>query len=117
VIGPFYNEFRFNKYIMVSMAGFASLLLYKILSIPVGLKRPLISGSLIGLVITSSSLSIIMYAGYSALGLENPNVMEFNTSAPKKHFPSSSEIGLLKFLRNNLDLKTDNVIIPSSIET
>lgn len=117
--GPYYNEFRFNKYIMVSMAGFASLLLYKILSIPksLNLKRGLISSAFMGLVITSSSLSILMYVGYSAIGLENPSSLEFNTSVPRRHFPPESEIHMLNFLHSNINLKTDNVVIPSSIET
>ena len=67
-----YEDFRSNKYIMASMAGFASLLLYKIFSLrKESLKKPLINGLLIGFFITSSSLSILMYLGYSALGLEN----------------------------------------------
>ena len=69
---PQNEEVRANKYIMVSMAGFASLLLYKIFSMQrQSLKKPLINGIVIGLFITSSSLSILMFVGYSALGLEN----------------------------------------------
>lgn len=115
--GPYYNEFRFNKYIMASMAGFASLLLYKICSKPLGLKKPLIVGAVLGLVITCSSLSVLMYASYSALGLEHSDLVMFNTSAPRRIFPSQSEIHMLNFLHNNLNLKTDNIVIPSSIDT
>src|SRR5919112_133962 len=86
---------------MASMAGFASLLLYKIFSMKrQSLKKPLINGILIGLFITSSSLSILMFVGYSALGLENRTPL-FEDTLPRRYFPSDSEMDLLKFLRNN----------------
>ena len=114
-----FYEVRSNKYVMASMAGFASLLLYKILSMPKqSLKKHLINGILIGFVITSSSLSgTLMYLGYSVLGLENHNE-NFNKwdidivgdVLPRRYFPSDSEIDLLNFLRNNLNIKTDDSV-------
>ena len=100
---------------MASMAGFASLLLYKIFSMQrQSLKKPLINGILIGLFITSSSLSILMFVGYSALGLENRTPL-FEETMPRRYFPSDSEMDLLKFLRNNLNIKNDdNVAIPEN---
>ena len=88
IAGPYYDEHRFSKYIMVGLAGFASLLVYKIIlflqspnnesrqqsrSTTYQLKH-LVSSVLIGLVITSAGLSIFMLAGYKALGYNNPLV-------------------------------------------
>jgi hypothetical protein len=115
ITGPEYSEFRFNKYIMASLAGLASLMLYKILSTQKqSLRKPIINGLIIGLIITSSSLSILMYLGYSALGLKNPTI-SFDESLPERHFPSDSEISLMKFLQNNINpKKDDNVAMPEN---
>ena len=56
--GPYYDEHRFGKYIMISMDAFASLLIYQIISSSItNLKlkiRPLITGLLLGSVIIAS---------------------------------------------------------------
>jgi hypothetical protein len=112
--GPYYNEYRFSKYVMIGMAGFASLLVYDII-ILLG-QRPrlkaLASGVLIGLVITSSSFSILLFAGYKGLAIKNP---EFTRDFHRIDFPSSSEMNMFNLLHNELiNLKTDNVAIPSN---
>jgi len=112
IAGPYYDEHRFSKYIMVGMVGFASLLLYKIIlylqrpnddSSQSRSKsyqlRPLGSSILIGLVITSSALSIFMLAGYKALGYNNPR---FEEDFFRMDFPSQSELKLLNFFRTVL---------------
>jgi Protein of unknown function (DUF1616) len=123
--GPYYDEMRFSKYIMAAMAGFASLMLFKILSMQkLNLMKSFINGIVIGLVITTSSLSILMYAAYVELGanylrhhLYNNSQIHyytlFDSSMPLTYFPSDSEMRVLQFLRNNLNLKAgDNVALP-----
>jgi hypothetical protein len=113
--GPYYNENRFNKYIMAGMAGFASLMLYQIISSirqkSTSLKNVVISGLLIGFVITSGSLSVLMYAGYSALTVDNPDPKN-EEMLNRRVFPSDSDMHLMDFLRHNLKIYKDNVAIP-----
>jgi hypothetical protein len=115
--GPYYDEFRFSKYVMTGMAGFASLLVYRIIvSIPNVSVKPLLVGLLIGLVVTCSSLSVVLFMGYTALAIENPRD-EFHTHLERRIFPSSRDIQFLNFLHNNLiNLKTDYVTIPPDWE-
>jgi hypothetical protein len=111
--GPYYNEYRFSKYVMAGMAGFASLLVYRIIIfIPSISLRPLLGGLLMGLVVTSSSLSFLLFLGFTALALQNPNFDKFHESLERRIFPSPQDIHFLRFLHNNLiDLKTDNVTV------
>jgi hypothetical protein len=116
--GPYYNEYRLSKYIMAGMAGFASILVYRIIIfIPSLSLRPLLGGLVMGLVVTSSSLSLFLFLGFTTLALENPNFEEFHGSLDRRIFPSSQDIHFLSFLHNNLiDLKTDNVTVSSNWE-
>ena len=109
--GPYYDEHRFSKYVMVGMAAFASLLIYKIISAISSFKlRPLIISLLLGFIITSCGFSIFMFAGYNALSLENP---QFELGFSRRDFPTSSEMQLLDFLRNNSkSFKTYNIAVP-----
>ena len=111
--GPYYQEHRFSKYIMAAMAGFASLLIYRIIIILCNYRLTrLFCGVLLGSIITVSSLSIVFFLGYNALGLENPHL---EISLSKRDFPSSSELQLLDFLRKDhtTNPETYNVAIPS----
>jgi len=123
IAGPYYDEHRFSKYVMVGMVGFASLLVYKIilfLQLPKNDSRdqsisashqlkPLVSSILIGLVITTAALSIFMLAGYKALGYKNTL---FQEDFFRIDFPSQSEMNLLNFFRSDLpDLHADFVAI------
>ena len=108
LMSPYYSEFRFDKYIMIAFAGFASLLLFKILHAQ-NIHRSLVNGMIIGLVVTLSSLSVMMYVGYTAVALEKPDYTSFDQDLPRRHFPS--DIDALNFLHNNFDMKTDNVAL------
>jgi hypothetical protein len=126
IAGPYYDEHRFSKYIMVGMVGFASLLVYRIILF---LQRPnneprqqsrytasqlklLVSGVLIGLVITSAGLSVFMLAGYKALGYNN---LLFQEDFFRINFPSQSEMNLLNFFRSDLpNLKTYFIAIQAN---
>jgi len=111
--GPYYNEYRLSKYVMAGMAGFASILVYRIIiSIPRPSLKPLLGGLLVGLVVTSSSLSLLMFLGFTALALQNPDYDKFHESLERRIFPSSQDFKFLSFLHNNLiNLKTDNVTV------
>jgi hypothetical protein len=111
LIGPYYSDHRMNKYIMASFAGFASILLFKILSIQrPPIMKPVVIGIFLGFIIITSSFSTLMYLGYTALALENPNFYKFNEDLPRRHFPN--DFGLLNFLHQNLNLKSDNISVP-----
>jgi len=109
--GSNYDEQRLNKYIMVAMVGFASLLIYKILLSIHEKKKPILSGLLISLIVVSSSLSILMYISYTALGLQHPTP-EFNNIHGKRFFPSRYDLNLINFLRLNINPKIDNIAVP-----
>ena len=77
--GPYYDEHRFGKYVMVGMASLAALLIYKLLNYHTirshhsssnysiassNLKlRVLINSLILGAVISISGMSIFMFAG------------------------------------------------------
>ena len=111
--GPYYDEHRFGKYIMASMAAFAALLIYKIISSNrIGLKlklRPLIVGILLGMIITSSGLSIFFYAGWNEL-IKGKSEW---TEGGRRDFPTTSEFRLLNFLNSKvIDSKAYNIALP-----
>jgi hypothetical protein len=102
LVGPYYDEHRFGKYIMASMAAFAALLLYKIICYLLWTSklklrfRVLLTSLLLGSVITFSGFSIFMFAGYNALATENP---QFGIALTKRDFPFPSEMQMLEYLR------------------
>jgi hypothetical protein len=111
--GPYYDEHRFGKYIMAGMAAFAALLIYQIISsrrIGPDLKaRPLIVGVLLATVVTSSSLSIFMYAGWVELFTGKSDWIE----GGRRDFPTTSEIRLLNFLNNKIiNSNAYNIALP-----
>jgi hypothetical protein len=126
IAGPYYDEHRLGKYIMVGMVGFASLLIYKVIfflqrpnydlryqshSSTCQLK-PLFSSLLIGLVISSAALSVFMLAGYKTLGYKSPL---FQEDFFRINFPSQSEMNLLKFFRTDLpNLNTHFIAIQAN---
>jgi hypothetical protein len=114
VTGPYYDEHRFSKYMMIGMAGLASFLVYRVIFNSQKLTRkPLFMGLILGLVVTSSSLSTILFIGYTALALENPDFERFHKQLPRRNFPPVEDIRFLTFLNNDLlNLKTDYVTVP-----
>ncbi len=112
--GPYYDEHRFSKYMMVCMTGLASLFVYKVIFNSQKLMRkPIFLGLTLGLVVTSSSLSTLLFIGYTALALENPDFEKFHKQLPRRVFPSDEDIRFLTFLNNDLiNLKTDYVTVP-----
>src|SRR6476659_4996331 len=111
--GPYYDEHRFGKYIMAAMAAFAALLIYQIISsdrMKFNSKlRPLSVSILFGVIVTSSGLSIFMYAGWVGLIKEKSEWIE----GGRRDFPTTSEIRLLNFLNSKIvDSKAYNIAMP-----
>ena len=106
--GPYYDQHRFSKYVMLGMIGFASLLLYKLVNFRYKY-RLLVNPILITLVITAASLSTIIFMGYNSLAFDNE---EYAHDLGRRNFPSQSEFKLLDALRPNTDmsLKRYNVV-------
>jgi hypothetical protein len=115
VLGPYYDEYRFSKYIMVVMGTFASLLIYIIVfAIKRTRLKPLMTGLIIGLVICSSSLSVLMFVGYSASALQYTDFQEFYKHVKRRTFPSAEEIQFFNTLHKGaIDVKTGYVTVPA----
>jgi hypothetical protein len=121
-VGPYYDEHRFSKYMMVGLVGFASLFFSNIITKILNsgtkvLRDPNIKGLcisiLIGLVIVSVSMSVILYTGYSSLAMKD-HYTPFERDLPKRNFPSKSEMSLLQIVYNK-GLSTGgnyNVVLP-----
>jgi hypothetical protein len=109
IIGPYYSEGRFSKYVMVGMIGFASLMFYRI----VIWKHNIVPGRnvvLTGIIIISSGLSILMFIGYNSLILQNQDYI--NTLA-RRHFPSMSELPLFEVLYDKIDIDSEKYSVIS----
>jgi hypothetical protein len=109
ITGPYYSEYRFSKYVMVGMIGFASLMLYKILMyrFKIGIPRNI---AIIGVVTVCSGLSIFMFIGFNSLILETH---DFTDTLPRRHFPSTSELHLFELLYNKFNTDPDKFNIVS----
>jgi hypothetical protein len=127
--GPYYDEHRFGKYIMVGMASLAALLIYKIMSrsyhlsfitlrFVSWLRSPthfeskfnvVVGGILLGLVISFSGLSIFMFAGFVE---QITGVADFNEGT-RRDFPTNSEMQLLDFLHTRTEQSPEpNIALP-----
>jgi hypothetical protein len=100
ITGPYYDEHRFSKYIMAGMIGFASLMIYNILNQRFR-NKPLVNSVLLGIIITSSGLSTLLYIGYNSLILQT---QDFINTLARRHFPSVSELHLFEILHNRIDI-------------
>ena len=98
--GPYYDEHRFSKYIMAGMAGFASILLYKIL-ISLSSNRPVINRTIIAVIITVASLSSLLYVGYNSLILQTQEYVHSLLS--RRNFPTQSEMPLFQLMHDKID--------------
>jgi hypothetical protein len=111
--GPYYDEHRCGKYVMSSMAAFAALLIFNIISSSVfrhKIKlRPLVIGIFLGGVVISISLSVILFAGY----VESYSGISEWIEGGRRDFPTTSEMKLLNYLRKEVvDSKTYNIAMP-----
>jgi len=92
---PYYNEHRLNKYVMVGMIGFASVLIFKLLNL-VTYKKQVLSGVIIASIIVTVSLSTLMYIGYNALVIQT---QDYTHALGRRNFPSSDEMKVLDLIR------------------
>ena len=108
ITGPYYDQHRFSKYVMLGMIGFASVLLYKLLNVRYRY-RTLVNPILITMVVMSASLSTVLFIGYNSLAFDNH---EYAYDLGRRNFPSESEFKLLDAIRSNTDVisKKYNVI-------
>ena len=112
LLGPYYDEYRFSKFIMVAMGAFASIFISMIIiSMNSSKIKLLLAGLIIGAIITSSSLSVLIFNGYIALALQRPDIKEFSILLRNKIFPSMQEISFLNYLQTNINFK-DIIALP-----
>jgi hypothetical protein len=109
---PYYDEHRLGKYIMVGLIGFSSLLVYRIICYFQTLRiNVIITGIALGLVVTSSGLSLLMLIGFTDLLLINPEY-RLIPGENNRFFPTPSEMNFFTTLKNKIiNLKTDNVAL------
>jgi hypothetical protein len=110
LIGPHYDAHRLSKYVMVGAVGFASLLIYKVLTWRAEYNSHTARNVVvISTVVTFSGLSILIFMGYISLILQTEDYV--NTSS-RRHFPSGSELRMYEKLYNNTDMGSNkyNVI-------
>ena len=88
--GPYYNEHRFSKYVMVGMIGFASLIIFQLLTF-IARNRPVILGIVIGCIVISASLSTLMFIGYNALVVQT---QDYTQALARRNFPSAQEMNM-----------------------
>jgi len=96
--GPYYNEQRFSKYVMVGMVGFASLMIFKLLNF-MGDKQLIVKGVLIGSIVVITSLSTLMYIGYNALVVQT---QDYTHALGRRNFPSLGELNVLDLMRDKI---------------
>jgi hypothetical protein len=105
--GPFYDEQRFTKYVMVGMIGFASLLIIKLL-IFVNNREPIINGIIIGLIVVFAGLSTLMFVGYNELIMQTH---DYTFALGRRNFPSMGEMKMLELMRSQIHVgsNTSNI--------
>jgi hypothetical protein len=96
--GPYYNEQRFNKYVMAGMIGFASLLVFKLLLFMTR-KRPVFNGIIVSVVVISASLSTLMYIGYNALMVQT---QDYTFALDRRNFPTEKELKMFDMIRSDI---------------
>jgi hypothetical protein len=99
--GPYYDEHRFSKYIMIGMVALASLLIYKILNNLRSKNKDVVTTIVIGAIIIVTSLSSILFIAYNYLILQTH---EFVQTLWNRIFPTTSEISFFERLYDNLDI-------------
>ena len=108
LVGPYYDEARFSKYAMVDLIGFASLMVYKMLSWR-DFNNPIRNTAIISVIIITSGLSILIFIGLNSLILQT---QDYTYTLPRRHFPSPSDLHMYEALHNMINTGSDryNVI-------
>jgi len=100
VTGPYYDEYRFTKYMMVGLIGFASLMIYNILNQRFK-NKPLGNTVLLSIIIMFSGISSFIFIGYNSLILQTE---DYTNTMSRRHFPSMSELQLYETLLDKIDV-------------
>lgn len=98
LMGPFYDEQRLTKYLMAGMIGFASFLIYKLLTIMAN-KSLVVCGMVVGLIVLSASLSTLMFVGYNGLVIDT---QDYSHALGRRNFPSMQEMNMLELMRSKI---------------
>ena len=108
LMGPYYDEARFSKYTMMGLIGFASLMIFKIITWKSQIK-PIRNTVILSAIIMCSSLSIFIYIGYGSLILQTQDFSEVLT---RRHFPSAEDLHLFENLHriSNTNSEKYNII-------
>jgi hypothetical protein len=112
LLGPYYDEYRLSKYIMVAMGAFASIFITRIIFSIHSSHIKLIVGLVIGLIVTSGSLSVLMSIGYIASAFQNTDFEQYSILLRNKIFPTAQEFNFLSYLHKNLNFKKDHIVLP-----
>ena len=107
--GPYYDEQRFNKYVMAGMIGLASLLIFKLLNFTAD-KRPILNGIIVSSLVISASLSTLMYIGYNALVIQTG---DYTHALGRRNFPSEQEMNMLEMIRSKIHVDSNQNNIAS----
>jgi hypothetical protein len=107
--GPYYDEQRFNKYVMAGMIGFASLLIFKLLLFMAD-KRPILNGIIVSSIIISASLSTLMYVGYNALVIQTG---DYSQALGRRNFPSEEQLNMFDMLRSKIHVGSNQYNVAS----
>ncbi|HZL23730.1 MAG TPA: hypothetical protein VFC05_10415, partial [Nitrososphaeraceae archaeon] len=107
LVGTYYNEHRFSKYIMIGLIAFSSLLVFKIL-IYTSNKKPILNGIIIGSILVTTSLSTLIFLGYSVITTQN---QDYTHALGRRNFPSMQEMNMLDLMRSKIlsDPNSNNV--------
>ncbi len=96
LMGPYYDEARFSKYAMMGMIGFASLMIFKLLTWKTHI-NPIRNTVIISGIVICSGLSILIFVGYNSLILQT---QDFTNTLSRRHFPTNSELDLFQEIRD-----------------
>ena len=107
LVGPYYNEHRFSKYIMIGMVAFASLIVFNILTYTSN-KKPILNGIIIGSILVSTGLSTLIFIGYNVITTQN---YDYTYALGRRNFPSMQEMNMLDLMRSKIlsDPNSNNV--------
>ena len=112
LLGPYYDENRFSKYTMIGATGFASLILFKIITSRL-INNPHLKVALMGAVVVPSCLSILIFIGYNSLILQTH---DFVDTLSRRHFPSMSELQLFELLHDKVDVESQRYNVVSFLK-
>jgi len=111
VMGPYYDEARFSKYIMIGMIGFASLMIFKFLTWRTRY-NVILNTIILNTIVIYAGLSILIFVGYNSLILQT---QDFTDTLSRRHFPTNSELNLLEVIHNITDTNSTKYNVVSTL--